>query len=327
MEDGGVGGGAVLHYETWGVGDPVIALHPLALESSMFAGVARELAALGLRTLAADLPGFGRTPAPAEALTPACLAEPVIELARSLETPPLLLGMSLGGRVALEAALCEPDAFRGVVLVAPFLPWRRSRWALTLARAIDPAWSERMPLERAWPCLKRAADAILAVPQLEHNWLARASVRVIYYSSCPATRASFLSAAREMALDPAFGPRGLWTRLAALRTPVGFLWAGRDWLIPRDHAARVAETIPRALRLEVPCAGHFVNGAHYRCLEHAMALAVAHTADAARAWRFSRPAHPLLTPCLAGEGMNAPEVMASEPAGAGREPCAAEGDF
>ena len=314
-----------MHYQAWGAGDPVIALHPLALESSMFAGVARELAAQGFRTLAADLPGFGRTPTPVGALTPACLAEPVIELARSLEKPPILLGMSLGGRVALEAALLAPDAFRGVVSVAPFLPWRRARWALTLARGIDPAWSERLPLERAWPWLKKAADAIEAVPQLEHNWLARASVRVIYYSSCPATRASFLSASREMALDPAFGPHGLWTRLAGLRTPACFLWAGRDWLIPREHAERVAETIPRALRLEVPCAGHFVNGVHYRCFEHAMALAVAHTADAARARSSNRRARRLLTPCLAGEAASAPEWTPSEPAQAPGKRRAAEG--
>ena len=94
-----------MYYQQWGAGDPLIALHPLALESTAFAGVATALEPLGLRTLAADLPGFGRTPAPDDtALTPAVLAQPVIELARSLERPPLLLGMSQGDRVALEAA-------------------------------------------------------------------------------------------------------------------------------------------------------------------------------------------------------------------------------
>ena len=111
-----------MHYQAWGAGDPVIALHPLALESSMFAGVARELGAQGFRTLAADLPGFGRTPTPVGALTAARLAEPVIELARSLETPPLVLGMSLGGRVALEAALLEPTRFAGSCSSCPFFP-------------------------------------------------------------------------------------------------------------------------------------------------------------------------------------------------------------
>jgi hypothetical protein len=103
------------------------------------------------------------------------------------------------------------------------------------------------------------------------------------------------------------------------------LWAGRDWLIPREHAERVAETIPRALRIEVPCAGHFVNGVHYRCFEHAMALAIGHTAEAANARRSNAPAGPLLTPCLAGEGPSAPEPTAAEPVQAPGERRTAKG--
>jgi pimeloyl-ACP methyl ester carboxylesterase len=289
-----------MHYEEWGDGDPVIALHPLALESSAFEGVARTLAGRGLRTLAADLPGFGRTPAPDGPLTPARLAEPVLELARSLERPPLLIGMSMGGRVALEAALAEPRAVRGVVLVAPYLPWRRWRTAVGLARWLEPSWAERLPLEKAWPLLRRVTDALESIPQLEHDWLARASVRVIYYSSCPATRVAFLSAAREMALDPAFGPQGLWTRLPHLKVPATFLWAGRDALIPRRHMRDVAATLPSADQLEAPCSGHFVSGAHFRCMRHAIALAVARTLSTERAStdrRVGRGAR-TLAPCL-----------------------------
>jgi len=297
-----------LHFQEWGSGDPVIALHPLALESTAFAGVADLLATRGLRTLGADLPGFGRTAAPDGPLTPARLAAPVVELARSLETPPLLLGMSLGGRVALEAALLEPDAFRGVVLVAPYLPWRRHRWVLPSASLLDPGWAERLPLERAWPLLKRVAEAIEAVPRLEHDWLARACVRVVYYSSCPATRANFISASREMALDPAFGRRGLWTRLTALRVPAVFLWAGRDGLIPRDHARHVAAALPESRALEIPCSGHFVNGEHFRCLEHAMALAVSHALEEERG-PAARPSRSL-APCLADSPLPAEASVA-----------------
>jgi hypothetical protein len=58
-------------------------LHPLGLDSSGFEGFGRVLARRGLRTIAADLPGFGRTPAPDLPLRPDVLAQPVIELARS----------------------------------------------------------------------------------------------------------------------------------------------------------------------------------------------------------------------------------------------------
>jgi pimeloyl-ACP methyl ester carboxylesterase len=306
----------VLHYEAWGAGDPVIALHPLALESSAFAGVAEVLAGQGLRTLGVDLPGFGRSPAPGGPLTAARLAAPVIELARSLPRPPLLVGMSLGGRVALEAALAAPKAFRGAVLVAPFLPWRGWRRALGVLGWIDPRWAERIPLERAWPILKRVAGTLERIPDLEHDWLARASVRVVYYSSCPATRLAFLSALREMALDPASGARSVWTRLPRLALPATFLWAGRDALIPRDHAVRLEDVMPRADQVEIPCSGHFVSGAHFRCMRHAIGLAVARTLAASPRvpGRGRRRGARTLAPCVVGAAPLEDERAALQPA-------------
>ena len=285
-----------MHYQQWGDGAPLIALHPLALESTVFAGAARRFAELGLRTLAVDLPGFGQTPGDHERLTPAVLAEPVVELARRLERPPILLGMSLGGRVAIEVALRAPQAVRSLVLVAPFLPWRRHRRLTSMMRHLDPNWAQRLPLERVWPALKLLSDRLESIPALEHDWLARACVRVAYYSTCPATRVSFLSASRELALDPADGEAGLWSRLPQLSVPVSFLWAGRDRLIPSSHAPDTVEVLPEASHLEVPCSGHFVNFRHYRCMEHALALATE------RALYFEepaeRPAAPAEAPCL-----------------------------
>ena len=301
-----------MHLQEWGRGDPVIALHPLALESTAFAGVARELSARGLRTLAPDLPGFGRTPAPEAPLSPAVLAEPVIELARELgrgRARPLLLGMSLGGRVALEAALVSPELFRGLVGVAPYLPWRRRRWALAFARLLSPALAERIPFERAWPLLKLVAERIEAREGLEHDWLARASVRCIYYWSCAATRNAFVSAARELALESAFGPRGTWTRLRGLEVPAAFLWCGRDALIPGDHAHCVARELPRAHQLDLACSGHFVHGPHYRCFERAVAQSVGALVEAEDKRRRRRA--PISCACLASGTSEAPETAAA----------------
>jgi pimeloyl-ACP methyl ester carboxylesterase len=287
-----------LHYNEWGKGDPLIALHPLALESTAFAGVAKHLEAIGLRTIAVDLPGFGCTPLPEGPLTPAALAAPVIELARSLERPPILLGMSMGGRVAIEVALRAPDAVRSLVLVAPFLPLTRIARFTRLAHYMDPSWSERLPLERLWPLLKRTTDFLESVPNLEHDWFARACVRVAYYSTCPDTRTAFLSAARELALDPTNGDEGLWARLPEISLPTSFLWAGRDRLIPRSHSEDLLEIMPEAMQMEVPCSGHFVNFIHFMCMEHAIALAASRVLDAERGSE-PIPAR-ILTPCLSG---------------------------
>src|SRR5579871_15292 len=260
-----------LYRREWGTGRPVIAMHPLGLESSAFAGVGSALARHGMRTIAVDLPGFGQAPAPDTPLTPAVMAEPVIALARSLAEPPVVLGISMGGRVALEAALEAPEAFAAVIAIAPYLPWRRFRFLLAWAALVSPRIADWIPLEAAWPALRWLARCGESLPYLRDDELAQAGARLVYYFACPATRASFISAAREMALDPAFGPEGLWTRLPHLALPAAFVWGERDRLISLRFARRVAVSCPRARQLLLPCVGHWFNGPHHRCLAEAVA--------------------------------------------------------
>ena len=261
----------MLHRREWGEGQPVIAMHPLGLESSAFEGFGTVLARRGMQTIAVDLPGFGRTPMPDRPLTPAVMAKPVIALARSLPTTPIVLGISMGGRVALEAALTAPDAFRGVIAIAPYLPWLRFRFLVESAWLIDPRLAEWMPLERAWPLLRWLARALETLPYLRDDELAQAGARLVYYMSCPATRAGFLAAAREMALDPAHGEHGLWTRLPNIALPAAFVWGARDQLVSLRFARAVARTCPDVPQLLLPCVGHWINGPHHRCLADAIA--------------------------------------------------------
>ena len=258
-----------IHYQTWGEGPPVLALHGLGLESSSFTGLARGVTELGLQMMAADLPGFGLTPAPEEPLTPAVLARPVLDLAAWLDSKPLVMGMSLGARIALEAALLEPDLFRGVVTMAAPFPRRNLRQMLWGARLLNPELAKRIPVEWVWPWLKKEAarrEAALT-GDLEHDWFNRASKRTIYYISCPATRWAFVSAARELALDPAFGPDGLWTRVEQLRIPAAFVWGDKDRIVGTRNVPFVEEAVPSVFQVHVPCAGHFDNGPHFLCME------------------------------------------------------------
>ncbi len=260
-----------LHRRAWGRGEPLIALHPLALEASAFAGLGKDLAAHGLRTIAVDLPGFGKSAAPDAPLTPARLAEPVIRMARRMKTRPALLGISMGGRVALEAALAAPEAFRAAILVAPHLPWLRFRWALLGARLLSPGLAAKIPLETVGPLLKRIARVLDTAPFLRGDPFARAGAQLTYYASCPATRAGIVSAAREMALEPSFGEHGLWDRLPQLQVPAAFIWGRRDRLVPMRFAYPVGEALPGATQVVLPCLGHALHGAHHRCLAGAVA--------------------------------------------------------
>ena len=264
-------GAAPLHRREWGSGPPVIAMHPLGLESSGFEGFGTVLAHRGLRTIAVDLPGFGRTPLPEQPLTPAVMAEPVIALARSLPERPILLGISMGGRVALEAAVTDPAAFRGVIAIAPYLPWRRFRFLMDRAWLLDPRLADWMPFEHAWPVLRWLARGLETLPYLRDDEIAQAGARLVYYASCPATRAAFLAAARELALDQPYGPHGLWTRLPAIAVPAAIVWGERDQLISLAFSRTVARSCPTVSQLLLPCVGHWLNGPHHRCLAAAVA--------------------------------------------------------
>ncbi|GAF94635.1 unnamed protein product, partial [marine sediment metagenome] len=137
---------------------------------------------------------------------------------------PVVIGISLGGRVALEAALMAPETFHSVIAIAPYLPWRSYRMFLQCARLLRPSAAAWMPLERIWPQLRWLAETMETIPYVRDDELAQSAARFVYYVACPATRASFLNAARELALDPAFGEKGLWTRLPALSIPAAFVW-------------------------------------------------------------------------------------------------------
>lgn len=313
-----MGARSEIRYQEWGEGPPVVALHGLGLESSSFTGLSQAVTDLGFRMLAADLPGFGRTPLPDAPLTPAVMAEPVLDLAARLETKPLLMGMSLGARVALEAALQAPELFRGVVMLSTPLPRTDRRWMLSFARLLSPEIAMRLPVERMWPILKGLADRFEngLAGGAEHDWFNRASKRTIYYISCPATRWALVSAARELALDRAFGRRGVWTRLERLKIPAAFVWGDRDWLIRMKDVPLVAERVPHAFQIHVPCAGHFDNGPHFRCLEQgtiqALRLVEAAARRSTRSTRRSRA--PRASECLVeteGPGMERASTVAA----------------
>jgi pimeloyl-ACP methyl ester carboxylesterase len=263
-----------LHLGEWGTGQPVIAMAPLGLDADAFGGFGIAFGRRGMRTIAVDLPGFGGTPAPDAALTPALLAAPVVELARRLDERPVVLGISLGGRVALEAALTAPEVFRAVIAVAPYLPWLRYRFLLEWASVIDPRIAGWMSLERVWPVLRWLARAFETIPYVGEDEVAQAGARLVYHLACPATRASFLSAARELALDPAEGPRGLWPRLRGIDIPAAFVWGERDQLVSLRFSRAVARECPQAQQVLLPCVGHWINGPHHRCLAESVAVLV-----------------------------------------------------
>jgi 3-oxoadipate enol-lactonase len=108
-----------LWHEIAGDGPPVLLIHEGICDSRMWDRQWQTFPQVH-RTVRCDLRGFGQTPLPAEHFSH---ARDVVELLDRLELgAAALVGVSLGGRVALEVALARPDLVDRLVLVGAGLP-------------------------------------------------------------------------------------------------------------------------------------------------------------------------------------------------------------
>lgn len=91
----------------------VLALHGFTGRGSDFGALAAAMP--GVRFATPDLPGHGPAPRLPAGLD-ACLAT-IYGAVEKTAGPPVLLGYSMGGRIALHAALATPERFAALVLI------------------------------------------------------------------------------------------------------------------------------------------------------------------------------------------------------------------
>lgn len=129
--------GGTLFAESIGASPPaVLALHGWGRRGSDFA---TSLVPLG--ALAVDLPGFGATPPPPDVWGAREYAEQIVPVLSEFESPPVLVGHSFGGRIAVCLSATWPDLV-GPVLVtgAPLVRItapRRSPLGYRMARKMN----------------------------------------------------------------------------------------------------------------------------------------------------------------------------------------------
>jgi pimeloyl-ACP methyl ester carboxylesterase len=98
--------------EVYGEGAPdVLALHGWGRRGSDFSAALQ-----GLPAIALDLPGFGASPIPDEAIGADAYADIVARILDSFDRPPALVGHSFGGRVAVCLAAKNPERVGKIVL-------------------------------------------------------------------------------------------------------------------------------------------------------------------------------------------------------------------
>src|ERR1700753_3293011 len=118
--------GLALWYDERGSGEPLILLHGGMGGSEMF-GASLDRLAAGRRLIAVELPGHGHTAVPDRPLRYEEMADQIAGRTGHLgRDRAALLGLSLGGGVALRTAIQPPGLIRRLVLVSA--PFRQDGW-------------------------------------------------------------------------------------------------------------------------------------------------------------------------------------------------------
>lgn len=238
--------GIHLRYETWGVGSaPLVLLHGLGSSGDDWF---LQLPAFApyYACVTVDLRGHGLSEKPKGRYSMALFAADVAALLRALELPPAhILGLSLGGMVAQQLALAQPQVVRSLVLMNT-LP---GLWP-------PPHQIVRMGLRRLTPPWRTPDMALVA--------------RRVAGDLFPDPTAGFFrdqAAARIAANDPVAYRRatmavaGFWPgpALKRIACPTLIIAGEGDRVVPGLYQARLRKALPHAGFVPIPGAGHACN--------------------------------------------------------------------
>ncbi|WP_017590894.1 alpha/beta fold hydrolase [Nocardiopsis ganjiahuensis] len=227
------------------------------------------------RVIAPELPGFGGTVGIDPVGGPTAQADFLARVLSGLGVErAVVVGVSMGGDVAMNLALRHPGLVRGLVLIAPGGLVERvgNRW-LTHKGAW---WAARMP------------DAFLFPATALANRFVGVALRAVVHDVSalpPEAVAEF----RREALRPGaargymrynqdtLGPHGMLNNLmpvvGRITVPTLFFHGEQDSLVPLEGSRRASELMPNARLVTVPDCGHWAQlEAHERFVEEVRAF-------------------------------------------------------
>ncbi len=231
-----------------GRGAPILCVHGLGHDSFDWTPFFVQCTQKGVRTVALDLPGFGLADKPEGAdWNLQLLVDAVLAAAAACGEPPTVVASSLGGHIAILAALQRPAAFRKMFLGAP--------------GGLVSVPSPMQSLLRAY----YSVDAIAGRPEGELVTNSRKIFATGGSAVDDALAARKLSVrrstrAREFAVpfagyvDDVFR-HVVIDRLRDLRVPVAILVGERDVVVPPDTCAAAARSISCRFTM-MPNVGH-----------------------------------------------------------------------
>ena len=243
--------GTTYEVRTSGSGPTVLLIHGFTGRASDWTPFLQPLHRSGHRTIVVDLLGHGRSDAPADPAHHAIerQATDIAAFLRRLDAvPTVVVGYSMGARVALRLAITEPGLVEGLVLESPSAGIADARERAARAAA-DAGLADQ--LERD------GLDAFLetweAAPLFAAERLLPAAVQTHIHEARRRNRAAALAASLRGAGQGRMEP--LIDRLRLIRCPT-LVVAGALDAVGIERARVVAQRIPSVRMLILPGIGH-----------------------------------------------------------------------
>lgn len=246
--------GTRLRYAVGGHGPPLVLVHGLGGTVENWRALAPPLAA-SHRVLVPDLPGHGHSAPLREAQNVDALAEAVLGIADAEGSRGAVwVGHSLGGVVALRAAVLRPDAVRGLVLAAAAGIGSGTRAAQVTLGVLGVARPGRLiaPYRHSWAHSRLGRRAAfgwwgVADPDALEPELAEA------FLVGPAHHTDMTQAGRALLVSD---PRAELDRVTC---PCLCLWGARDRWVRVEDGIEYARRLRAPLRMIAGC-GHLLIG-------------------------------------------------------------------
>lgn len=232
-----------LHIETLGQGPDLVLLHGWAMHSGIWDSV-RDQLSQQFRLHLVDLPGHGLSPVS----EPGTLDHLVAIIAEILPERCMLGGWSLGGQIAMELALREPERVQKLVLISTTPCFaKRDDWESGMERKLLQLFLENLKLNYATTInrfltlqMSGDRDASKILSQLRKHFFQRAEpdpgalekgLKILQYSD-------------------------LRDRIAAIRQPVLLLHGENDVITHPAAADWMHQQLSQSQRVMFPHCGH-----------------------------------------------------------------------
>ncbi len=236
-----------LNYKIYGTGHPLIIMHGLFGMGDNWRTIARMLEP-DFQCIVVDMRNHGRSPHD-PVMNFSVMTDDILELVEDLNLDyPSLLGHSMGGKVAMQFALCYPQMVHKLIVVdiAPKFYPRHHDQVIEAIEAVDLS------------SLKERSDADHALARYLGNDPSTIQFLMKNLSRTPEGGFEW-KANMPVIIDAYYHLMEEVTPLAAFQGPVLFVKGEKSRYISMDDLPPIHDLFPHAALVTIPGAGHWVH--------------------------------------------------------------------